>query len=337
MEMTFGNAVMHETISQYALDGSKTEDLMDCDGIIDMTASVSNIEQLYWFRDGKDFSREMPPYVCYRNGYNAFAAPRIHLQMRHYTVPSLQNMRIFNANGHDATCVYYGCPPMYKKGDNPEFWKYFEEEFGLKKKEYFLFPHRPTADKGIDMVKQLASRFPNETFVLSAATPIAEHQAGLTKLLQEASTLHMENIKYCPIPMNPMHHYYKRELMRHAKAGLTCFDPSRYIEGFNLTNMEFVANGTPIIVTDSESSRELWVHGKDAIIVPYHLESFSAAIEKFSTYSFNCHNNYTTENYAKNYLNLLLNKYANSPQVVESPKYVESTVNDQVVQFPPRP
>ena len=83
--------------------------------------------------------------------------------------------------------------------------------------------------------------------------------------------------------------------MRHAKAILSPFDPTKYLEGFGLANAEAVACGTPILITDSESSRELWIDEKDGLILPYddRMSAFKMAIKHFNSYDFDPKNKFT--------------------------------------------
>ena len=123
---------------------------------------------------------------------------------------------------------------------------------GLGNRTYFLYPHRPTAEKGSYHVLQLAKMFPEETFVFMVSNnPVQQHKDALHDLKKQS--ISQKNVKYVDLPLNNKHHYYKRELMRHAKAILSPFDPTKYLEGFGLANAEAVACGTPILITDSES------------------------------------------------------------------------------------
>lgn len=273
----------------------------EMDFVIDMTAAVRNIESLYWFTN---FRR----YAVYRNGYTSYIDPKIPYAARHYVVPSNQNKAEFAKASHHADVIYYGIPDFYCPGDNPEYWKIFEDKYGLTRKEYFLFPHRPTADKGSDMVVLMAKLFPDEKFVLFSDTPSIDHKTGLYQFKHD--TIKLKNVVVIDAPRNPWHHYYKREIFRNAKALLSPFNPSRYVEGFGLASKEANACGTPVIITDSPSTRELYVHEEDAIIVPnYDIVWFGNAISRFDTFTFKCENRFPVEQYAANYLDLLETRY----------------------------
>ena len=130
---------------------------------------------------------------------------------------------------------------------------------------------------------------------------VQEHKSAVMDLKKQSTDL--PNVKYVELPLNNMHHYYKRELMRHAKAILSPFNPHKYLEGFGLANAEAVACGTPILITDSESSRELWIDEKDGLLLPYddRMYAFKMAIKHFNSYSFDPKNKFTVEDCIKNY------------------------------------
>ena len=123
--------------------------------------------------------------------------------------------------------------------------------------DYFLYPHRPTPEKGSDNILQLAKYFPQETFVFMVSNnPVTQHKDALAGLKKQSLSLGLSNVKFVELPLNNKHHYFKRELMRHAKAILSPFDPKIYLEGFGLANAEAAACGTPLLISDSESSKE---------------------------------------------------------------------------------
>ena len=291
MKLAFGTYTkeIHGSITALTLDDSKSADLLEMDFVIDMTANAVDVEII---RNYNDYRR----YVCYRNGYAAFGAPRLPASKRHYVVPSKQNKMLFKQNQFDAEVVKYGISDFYCPGDEPYYWRPFQI---LKQKDYWLFPHRPTPEKGTSILLRLARELPSETFVVAGHTPIAEHQSALMELRRSSPP----NIKFVDIPLEPQHHFYKRELYRHAKAILSPFDITRYYEGFGLSSAEAVACGTPLLITDSASTQELWEDGVDSIFCDgFH--SFKMAIQHFSTYDLKPINKFSTEDYVNNYLKL---------------------------------
>ena len=303
LKLTYSHARLDEYIHIYSIEEPRYNELRlanEMDFVIDMSAAVRNIESLYWFTN---FRR----YVVYRNGYTSYIDPKIPPRDRHYVVPSKQNQAEFAKAGFETDVIYYGIPDFYSPGESPEYWEMFEKKYGLVKKEYFLFPHRPTEDKGSDMVMRLAKLFPEENFVLFADTPSIDHKVGLYQFKHD--TVGLKNVRIIEAPRNPWHHYYKREVFRNAKALLSPFNPTRYVEGFGLASKEGNACGTPVIVTDSPSSRELYRHEEDALVMPYDIGWFGKAIGEFDSYTFKCENRFPVENYAANYVALLESKY----------------------------
>lgn len=282
--------------------------------ILDFSAIARNIEDVRNYYGFKN-------YGVFRNGYNGYVFPRLSLVDRHYIVPSIQNKNIFEKHGFpDVTAIYYGIPNFYCPPDKPVIdneYAVFLADNGLlfEEKSYFLYPHRPTAEKGSYYVLELARLFPNEEFVFMVSNnPVAQHKdaiADLKKIVVEKS---LQNVKFVELPLTHKHHFYKRELMRHAKAVLSPFNPNIYMEGFGLANAEAVACGTPILISDSESSRELWIDEKDGLILPYddRMTAFKMAIKHFSSYDFKPTNKFTVSKCVENYQNFINKTISNN-------------------------
>ena len=180
-------------------------------------------------------------------------------------------------------------------GRDEEYWRPFSM---LQDKGYYIFPHRPTPEKGTEIVLKLAKDFPQETFVFAGHTPIAEHVMARTQLQRIVASQGLGNVKFVDIPLNPRHHFYKRELYRRAKACLAPFLYPVYKEGFGLSSAESVACGTPLIITDSPSTRELWTENVDALICDSY-QSFKLYIEHFSSYPLAPSNKFSVDEYAR--------------------------------------
>ena len=307
LTLMHGNAPLYDNLETVGLNGLKTKDIIDqkVEFVIDMSASAM-IPFLLW----KDY--QFTDYCCYRNGFEAFGIwpPHIPPEHRNYVVPSFQNKKIFDAkSGYAATKVaYYGIDEsFYHPTTETEMtfeWYLFEAKYGLLRKDYFLFPHRPTQDKGIQTVLRLALDFPKENFVIVSSTPILEHRKGIYQIERLKEEKSAQNLHIVTIPIQPKHHYYKRELLRNAKAILSPFDTSIYKEGFGLANAEAVACGTPLIISDSESTRELWTSRTDdsAIICNSNdYYSFHNAIKNFEYYTLCPSNKFKVEDYAARY------------------------------------
>jgi glycosyltransferase involved in cell wall biosynthesis len=292
----------NEILDETSLEGLKTEYLKDFDFILDFSAVARNIE---YVRNYYGFLN----YGVFRNGYNGYTVPRLRLKDRHYIVPSVQNKRIFEKHGFpDVFVAYYGIPDDFYCPFTGSVYEVVTNEFfqlnGLEWKEYFLYPHRPTPDKGSLHILELAQHFPEETFVFMVSNnPVQQHKSALQDLKKLVITKGLQNVKFVELPLTNKHHYFKRELMRHAKAVLSPFNPSVYLEGFGLANAEAVACGTPLLITDSESSRELWIDEKDGLIIPYddRLWGFKQAIKHFDSYSFKPVNKFSVTDCINNY------------------------------------
>lgn len=288
-----------EILNETSMENLTVEYLLDFDFVLDFSSNAQNVEQLAFFYGYRN-------YACFRNGYAAYNVPRVKLAFRNYIVPSHQNKRLFEARGFkDVAVIYYGIPDFYCFKDGGDDEDYLLKYFGqndIHFKNYFLYPHRPTPEKGSQHILQLAKYFPEETFVFMVSNnPLVEHQSALLELKKQASTL--KNIKFVELPLTNKHHYYKRELMRHAKAVLSPFNPHIYQEGFGLANAEAVACGTPIFVTDSQSSRELWIDEKDGLIIPYDDRAwgFKQSIRNWNSYDFEPKNKFTVNDCIENY------------------------------------
>lgn len=296
-----GGYAENEILDEISLERLTTDYLADFDFVLDFSAVGRNIEELINYHGFKN-------YGVFRNGYNGYTVPRLRLKDRHYIVPSHQNKRVFEKHGFpNVETIYYGIPDFYCAGVDEEY-KSIVEMSGLVSKAYFLYPHRPTPEKGSQHILQLAKYFPEETFVFMVSNnPVTQHKDAIASLRKEVVNKSLHNVKFVELPLNNKHHYYKRELMRHAKAILSPFNPNIYLEGFGLANAEAVACGTPLLISDSESSRELWTDEKDGLIIPYddRLWGFKQAIKHFDSYNFDPTNKFTVEDCISNYENYI--------------------------------
>lgn len=286
------------TITNHSLDGSRTEDLLDCDAVIDMSEHVHDIEDIRNFYGYKK-------YLCYRNGFAAHHTPRIPGNERHYVVPSAQNQKLFKQAGFESDLAYYGISDHYSPGEDEEYWQYFDKK-GLTKKEYWLYAHRPTQEKGLNVLLYLAKKFPKDVFVVSCSTPLQQHYTSLLSFLRTVNQMGLDNIAYIPSPENPKHHFFKRELYRQARGALAPFDLGQYREGFGLTTAEQIASGCPVLITDSESTRELWIENQDGLFCD-STGMFEMALRHFSSYTFDPKNRYSPAKYAQRYEELIQN------------------------------
>lgn len=313
-----GSYSENELLDTTSLEGLTSEYFITAnfDFVLDYSAIARNIEEIRNFYGFQN-------YGVFRNGYSGYAYPRLKLKDRHYILPSEQNKQIFEKHGFTGcTTIYYGVPDFYCPRDESvienEMALFLGENKilpGLDSANYFLFPHRPTEDKGASHVIELAKEFPYETFVFMVSNnPVQQHKDAIQDLRKKSVDL--PNVKYVELPLTNKHHYFKRELMRHAKAILSPFNPAKYLEGFGLANAEAVACGTPLLISDSPSSRELWREEIDALIIPYddRLWGFKETIKHFSSYNFDPKNRYTVDRCIKNY-EAFMNKIIESNNV----------------------
>jgi glycosyltransferase involved in cell wall biosynthesis len=297
LNLDFGNASQHELLDECSIEGLTYKFLADSDFVIDHSATARNVEELKWY---ESFLK----YVCYRNGYVAFNRPRLLPKECHFITPSKANAEIFKQHGYDSIPIYYGIPGTfyYQGGKTDEqYWSYFQNQ-GITEKEYFLFFHRPTKDKGIDKLIRLAKDLPNIKFVVAGNAQIQEHYDSLLTAKREKVYNNIDNLIFVDLPLNSYHSLYIREICRNAKAMLSPFDYPNYLEGFGITNAISVALGVPLIITDSPSTRELWIEGKDALYVDGYY-SLKYAVEYFDSMSTKLapSNKFRVDDYARNY------------------------------------
>lgn len=296
LRLDFGKASEHEVLDESSIEGLSYEYITKSDFVIDHSATAANIEEARWYNDFRK-------YCCYRNGYVAFNSPRLALNQRHYVVPSVQNQSTFQQGGFESTVIGYGIPDFYKAGFDfdYDYWDYYDKQgYGIDPKEYFLFLHRPTKDKGIDKIIKLAKDLPKTKIVIAGNAPIAEHQESLIEAKRQKIAQGLDNLVFVDIPLNPKHHYYLRQLIDGSNAMLSPFDYPNYIEGWGVINGISVALGVPLIITDSPSTRELWVEGQDAIYIEgyYGLKN---AVQHFDCHSLKPVHKFTVDDYAKKY------------------------------------
>lgn len=297
LKLDFGKASDYEILNESSIEGLKYDYITNSDFVIDHSASAATVEEARWYNDFRK-------YCCYRNGYVAFNHPRLAPTQRHYVVPSVQNQSTFQQGGFESTVIGYGIPDFYQKINPGLYWSYFVD-LGLEVKDYFLFLHRPTKDKGIDKIIRLAKDLPTTKIVIAGNAPIPEHQVSLIDAKRHKVAHGLDNLMFVDIPLNPQHHYYLRELVRNAKAMLSPFDYPKYIEGWGVLNGIAVATGTPLIITDSPSTRELWIEGKDAIYIEGYF-GLKNAVQHFDCYSgLDPKNKFSVDKYAEGYEELV--------------------------------
>lgn len=248
-----GAHLADERLEKISFDHSKTEDILDCDFLIDMSKQAHVTEELSLFYG---FKR----YCNYRSGYQDWAFP---LRCEGHFVTHCEYFRQnFIKNGFQADVCRFGIPDFWHKTgpediilDSSPIWTDIASMVG----DYFLYPHRPNPEKGLNTLMRLAREFPRETFVISTATPFEDHKRELARVREEAKHSNSNlNIKFIEIPQNKKYHYYRRALMRNCKAVLSLFQENNgYMDTGGLVSAEAVKCGAPVIVTRSPGSEEL--------------------------------------------------------------------------------
>ena len=109
----------------------------------------------------------------------------------------IRTRRIFESHGFpDVETIYYGIPDFYSPYPHhdtdfetvlPPVAEFVINQHGLQYDNYFLYPHRPTAEKGSYHILQLAKMFPNETFVFMVSNnPVQQHKDALNDLKKQS-------------------------------------------------------------------------------------------------------------------------------------------------------
>lgn len=272
-----GAHLQDERLEKISFDHSKTEDIMDCDFLIDMSkqAHVSEELSLYF-----GFKR----YCNYRSGYRDWSYP-----MRcepHFVTHCEYFRQNFLKNGHQADVCRFGlsdfwCPKPLTEPDPAEQWLADLEI--VREYDFFLYPHRPNVEKGLNLLIKLARDFPQQTFVISTAVVFEDHKREMARVKQEYKDI--SNIKFVDCPHNRKYHYYRRALMRNCKAVLSLFqEHDGYKDTGGLVSAEAVKCGAPVIVSRSGGSEELFGQLEDrGVTFVDGYESAKMAI-KYKTY-----------------------------------------------------
>lgn len=279
----------------FAMSGVDPKHADDWDCFIDMTQFCDTVQYLF-------YHQRKTPYLTYRNGHSAVLRPLIAENKRNYLVPSKANQGKFAEYGFDSKVVYYGIPEFYNSQ-----WTEFDDrvmkKYGLERDSYYLYLNRPHASKGIDRFLKLAEMNPNEKFVMAWATTFWEHQQYEEAAFRYVADKDLRNVQYIALPFSPKHHYVKRALMRGANFVLFPLAED-YWEGFGLLQAESIACGTPIMVSDQPSQRELWREHKDAWFCK-DLEAFDKEIKDRTVFGADPVNRYTVDAFAESYENLI--------------------------------
>lgn len=290
-----------EVLDNCSFGKAKYQDLLSYDFVLDMSKEGRNIELLKLYHSYDN-------YISYRSGFQDYLYPvRLDNRDRHYVTHCKYFADLFKQAGHNADVAFFGIPDWWGEPAGPHF-----QYFGLASKQYLLFPHRPVAEKGIDILLKLAKEFPSETFVIQTSTPLPDHKASMGRVKELRRELDLHNLQIIDIPQIPTYHYYRRELYRNAKAVLC---PFHYLPGYayhdtgGLVGAEAIKTGTPLIVTRSPGSEEWWgdQDGTGVVFVDGY-DSCKMALKYVDFEKLTPKCPYTTANFANDYMTII-NKY----------------------------
>ena len=268
---TDGKYLPSDLLADISLDNSKHDDLLLSEFVIDCTPWGNNIQQLALYND---YYR----YLCYRLGYKDYTAPALEPILQHHITHCDHFARLFEQAGHpNCHVAHFGISDFWSPArlDTPDdkyfdwigrvtsspYWNMTEDSPVRSYPWYYLFPHRYNREKGSFDVVKLAKEFPNRTFVFSSAAVSPDHHQALQQLRSEAPS----NCKFVQIPSSPDREFYRRELYRNAIATLAPFqyNMNGYHDTGGILSMESIKCDTPIIVTRSEGSEEIFGHQQD--------------------------------------------------------------------------
>ena len=254
LRRTDGKYLASDSLDDISLDGSRHTDLIDS-FLIDCTPWSNTTEQLALYNDYRN-------YLCYRLGYRDYDYPR--LQKQNHITHCQHFADLFEKAGHSGCQVaHFGISDFWNNNiEVSEDFKYRPGIFeGLRRKEYYLFPHRYNPEKGSFDVIRLAKAYPEKTFVFSSAAVSPDHIAYLQTLQTQAPP----NCKFVQLPSTPDREYYRRELYRNAICTLSPFhNINDYHDTGGILSMESIKCGTPVICTRSPGSEEILGHQQDS-------------------------------------------------------------------------
>jgi glycosyltransferase involved in cell wall biosynthesis len=305
-----------EILNTCASDGSRYTDLLDVDFVISGEKQGHNLEQLHYHNPS------FKKYCSYRSGYADFIYPAgLPNDKRHYVTHCKDFQEQFKAAGFDADVCFFGIPDFWHPVNRltDEFTTFFAVKYNLEDKKYWLFPHRPSVDKGIDSVLKVAQRLPDETFVISTAAPLPDHKATLEQCKRFVKDAQLHNVKFVEIPQTPYYQFHRRALICGAKAVLCPYPWSSdmgqnrtapYRDTGGLTGAEAMSCQTPLIVTRSPGSEEWWgEQDEKGVVFVDGFDSLRMVIKNWSTYDLHPQCPYTTQSYANDYLKVI-SKYS---------------------------
>lgn len=243
-----GAHLQNELIENISFDGSKTKDILNCDFLIDASKQSHVSEELELWHSWKKSAQ-------YRSGYQDWIYPQ-RIKARHVTHCEYFK-EYFEKNGHPTEVCHFGLSDFWchadKEFNNPDDW--VQGDF-LPFGDYFLYPHRPNPEKGMNEVIELARHFINYKFVIQTGLKFADHFREWEACKERCSNL--PNVVFLQLPQTPSYQLYRRALMRNSLAVLSMFsESSGYMDTSGIVTCEAIRCGTPAIVTRGIGSEEL--------------------------------------------------------------------------------
>lgn len=244
-----GQHLVDERLEKISYRPAKTTDLLDYDFVIDMSKQNHITEELYY--------HDFRPYLQYKSGYQDWTYPRF--GSRHFVTHCETFADNFVKNGQPRPDVCrFGIPTFWNHSDKERAGPIEYEEKWLLDNiggEYYLYPHRPSWQKGFEKLVDLARAFPEKTFIISTAAIFLDHIREMEELRKTGLR---PNLKIIDVPKDIHYHYYRRTLLRNAAAVLSPFTTKDgYMDTGGLISFEAIRCGCPVIVTRSPGSTEM--------------------------------------------------------------------------------
>jgi len=289
-ELNFGREIDRLIGNKAALDAIKSADIVwDC----------SDYKQgAQYIFDKTNHKRALPYYT---NGVY-FAYPELHYNCVGESKTHAQ-MAIQNASGYegfkfpDAAEMTRGllmdeCEYLYPPVDESDF--IYREEF---KESYFLTLGRFSEDKGQELVLDIASRLPNEKFVIAGSTEFEGHKAYFEGFIKPLA----EKLSNVQLILNPTQEQ-KRQLLTDAKGTIM---PSGlktgFLESFGVVAVESLLSGTPVIITPLGTLPEIVTNKKSGFVFMNDFQLMNAVFNIQKVKRSDCRNEGKRFNYSECY------------------------------------
>lgn len=240
-----GQHLPSEHLENISLRPFRTRDLLNYDFIIDMSKQNHITAELSVYHDYHS-------YCQYKSGYQDWSSPRF--GPKHFVTHCQYFADNFVKNGQPRPDVCrFGLPDFWNDGSEP-LHDWVGEVVG-QTTGYYLYPHRPSYQKGFNKLVAVATKLPDKQFVIATAAVFEDHKREMAELKRGGLPT---NMKIVDVPENINYHKYRRALMRNATAILSPFTTSGgYMDTGGLISFEAIRCGCPVVVTRSPGSTEM--------------------------------------------------------------------------------